>query len=151
PVSVLAGKWEYMKWIAEGSVVHAGTLNGNPLCLAAANAALEYLAANGGAVYESLHRRGQRLRDGVRKILTAAGHEVTVTGEGPAFGVHFVGHPLRNYRDTLHIDKAKYADFSLAMLDEGVLLLPDGRWYTSTAHTDDDVDRTLAAVERAAA
>ncbi len=151
PVSVLAGKWDYMKWIAEGTVTHAGTLNGNPLCLAAANTALEYLASDGGAVYDGLHCRGRRLRDGVHKILTAAGHDVTVTGEGPAFGVHFVSQPLRNYRDTLQINKAKYADFNLAMLDEGVLLLPDGRWYISTAHTDDDVDRTLAAVERAAA
>ena len=39
-------------------------------------------------------------------------------------------------------------DFALALLDEGVLPLPDGRWYLSTAHSDEDIDRTLAAVER---
>jgi glutamate-1-semialdehyde aminotransferase len=36
------------------------------------------------------------------------------------------------------------------MLDEGILLLPDGRWYLSVAHTDADIDLTLAAAERAA-
>jgi glutamate-1-semialdehyde 2,1-aminomutase len=41
-----------------------------------------------------------------------------------------------------------YSDFAIGLLDEGVLSLPDGRWYVSTAHTDQDIDRALAAVER---
>ena len=42
-----------------------------------------------------------------------------------------------------------YSDFALALLDEGVMVLPDGRWYLSTAHSEEDVDTTIAAVERA--
>jgi glutamate-1-semialdehyde aminotransferase len=34
------------------------------------------------------------------------------------------------------------------LLDQGELILPDGRWYLSIAHTDKDVEETLAAVER---
>jgi glutamate-1-semialdehyde aminotransferase len=36
------------------------------------------------------------------------------------------------------------------MLDEGVSILPDGRWYISAAHSNADVDTTLEAVERIA-
>jgi glutamate-1-semialdehyde 2,1-aminomutase len=48
----------------------------------------------------------------------------------------------------LAADSQRYSDFAIGMLDEGVLLLPDGRWYVSTAHTDDDIDLTLSAVDR---
>ena len=58
--------------------------------------------------------------------------------------------PARNYRETLVADKLLYSDFVLALLDEGVLLLPDGRWYLSTAHSNEDIESTLAAAERAA-
>jgi glutamate-1-semialdehyde 2,1-aminomutase len=56
--------------------------------------------------------------------------------------------PARNYRGTLAADTAVYSDFALALLDEGVLVLPDGRWYLSVAHSDEDIEATLAAVER---
>jgi glutamate-1-semialdehyde 2,1-aminomutase len=44
----------------------------------------------------------------------------------------------------------RYSDFGLALLDEGIVILPDGRWYTSVAHSEADIDGTLAAAERAA-
>ena len=56
--------------------------------------------------------------------------------------------PARNYRETLDADKQLYSDFALALLDEGVLALPDGRWYMSTAHTDEQIAATLAAAAR---
>jgi glutamate-1-semialdehyde 2,1-aminomutase len=56
--------------------------------------------------------------------------------------------PARTYRDTLTANAAQYSDFAMGMLDEGILLLPDGRWYVSIAHTDADIDFTLSAAER---
>ena len=53
-----------------------------------------------------------------------------------------------NYRETLAADQAKYRDFVLALLDEGVLALPDGRWYISAAHSDQDIDAALEAASR---
>jgi glutamate-1-semialdehyde aminotransferase len=58
--------------------------------------------------------------------------------------------PARHYGDTLKADMKRYSDFGLALLDEGVMALPDGRWYTSTAHSESDIDATLAAAVRAA-
>lgn len=148
PLSVLAGKQEYMDLIASGKVVHAGTLNGNPLSLAAAKAALDYLGRDGGSIYADLHRRGERLRSRLEKILRAAGLPAVTNGEGPVFHIGFADRPARNYRDTLLANAAMYSDFALALLDEGVMVLPDGRWYLSTAHSDEDMDATLAAAER---
>jgi glutamate-1-semialdehyde 2,1-aminomutase len=146
PLSVLAGKLEYMQPIADGKVVHAGTLNGNPLALAACVAALRELSAPG--IYERLHRLGTRLRHGMEQTLRNKGIDVVTTGEGPCFQLHFQSAAPREYRDTLATDKALYASFLMALLDAGIYALPDGRWYISTAHTDDHIDRTLHAVSQ---
>lgn len=81
-------------------------------------------------------------------LLKSTGHKVVTSGEGTVFQLSFMEHPARNYRDTLAADTAVYSDFALALLDEGVLLLPDGRWYLSVAHSDEDIEATLAAVKR---
>ncbi len=148
PLSVLAGKAEYMEMIATGKVVHAGTLNGNPLVLAAAKAALETLAADNGAVYRKMWQLGDCLRDGVVNRLRAARVPVIATGGGPVFQLLFQGQTPRTYRDTLAADRALYGDFAVGMLDEGVTLLQDGRWYLSTAHGERELQDTLSAVDR---
>lgn len=148
-LSVLAGKLSFMQLIERGYVVHAGTLNGNLIALSAARAALTYLMQDANAIYKGLFRRGERLRDGIAEILRHYGHQTCVAGEGPVFHFSFTEKQPRNYRDLLLCDKQKYSNLALALLDEGVLTLPYGRWYMSTAHTDADVANTLAAVERA--
>jgi glutamate-1-semialdehyde 2,1-aminomutase len=149
PLSVLAGRQEYMDLIERGEVVHAGTLNGNLIALSVARAALQKLMTDSERIYGDLFRHGQKLRSGIAQILRKHGHHVYVAGEGPVFHFSFGSCQPKNYRDLLSADLQKYSDFTLAMLDEGILPLPDGRWYLSTAHSDEDIDQTLLAVERA--
>ena len=149
PFSVLAGKLKFMDLIANGKVIHAGTLNGNPVALSAAKAALTVLSTDTATLYADLFWRGQTLRSGLMDILTARGHKVVSTGEGPVFSILFLNEQPKNYRDLLSANKQLYSDFALALLDEGILALPDGRWYTSIAHSDQDIQATLAAVRRA--
>jgi glutamate-1-semialdehyde 2,1-aminomutase len=80
PLSALGGRAEYMDWIADGRVVHAGTLNGNPLSLAAAAAAMKTLAAPN--TYEQLWKKGDALRDGIVSILRSGGLTVQAAGGG---------------------------------------------------------------------
>jgi glutamate-1-semialdehyde 2,1-aminomutase len=148
PLSALAGKARYMDLVASGQVVHAGTLNGNPIALAAAHAALTVLARDDGAVYGEIARRGERVRAGLEKILRRVGFDVVTSGVGSVFQVSFMTRRAHTYRETMAADAARYNDFAIGMLDEGVLLLPDGRWYMSAAHTDADVDFTLSAADR---
>lgn len=149
PLSVLAGRQQFMEAIETGSVVHAGTLNGNLIVLAAARAALRLLIRDADTIYPGLFRRGERLRDGIASLLRQRGHQVSTAGEGPVFHLAFTAGQAQNYRDLLAADTGKYRDFLLALLDEGVLPLPDGRWYMSTAHTDADIEATLQAAARA--
>ena len=125
-------------------------LNGNLIALSAAHAALKYLIHDADVIYRNLFRRGELLRNGITSILRERGHQVCAAGEGPVFHLSFISRRPRNYRELLDADTQKYHSFLLALLDEGVLPLPDGRWYVSTAHTDADIESTLKAVERAA-
>ncbi|MBM3785223.1 MAG: aminotransferase class III-fold pyridoxal phosphate-dependent enzyme [Acidobacteria bacterium] len=143
PVSILAGKEFVMEWIADGRVVHAGTLNGNPVSLAATEAALRELAASD---FPALHVRGRRLRDGLVDALRAKGVDAVATGEGTCYQLHLQQAVPREYRDTIGANKALYADFLMALLDAGIYALPDGRWYISFAHGDGVVDDTLERV-----
>ena len=146
PLSVLAGKAEFMQWIADGRVIHAGTLNGNPLSLASAKATITVLADGGGSVYTGLRARANRLQEGISRAFSEAGIAVNISGDGPAFQVAFMDAPAKNYRDTLRASAGLYADFAMGLLDKGILILPDGRWYVSAVHSEEDIDRTLEAV-----
>ena len=150
-VSALAGKSEFMNLIASGKIVHAGTLNGNPVALAAVSATLQTLARDNGGGYEGLKARSDRLRSGLEDLLRTHGYQVVTSGYGAVFQISFMEKAARNYRETMAADKSLYSDFSLALLDEGVLVLPDGRWYVSFAHTDEDIEATLGAAARAIA
>jgi glutamate-1-semialdehyde 2,1-aminomutase len=149
-VSALAGKRDFMELIALGKVVHAGTLNGNPLALAAAKATLTILSRDRDSIYDGLWKRGEKLRLGLERSLRDHGFKVVTSGGGPVFQLSFMENCAANYRDTLAADQSKYRDFAIAMLDEGISVLPDGRWYVSAAHSNEDIDATLAAVKRAA-
>jgi len=150
PFSAMAGRREYLQWIADGRVLHAGTLNGNPLSLAAVKATLDVLASDEGAVYRDLWRRGQLLRDRLEQAFAAVGLTAIVSGAGPVCHVAFMAGRVTTYRDLLVADTALYSEFALGLLDEGVLVLPDGRWYVSAAHTDEDIGRTASIVEQVA-
>lgn len=148
-LSALAGKRQFMDLISNGKVVHAGTLNGNPVALAACMATLEVLSRNGGSGYATLATRGARLRRGIESLMISQGCQIVSNGDATVFHISFMPQRAKRYRDLFAADTQRYSDFVLALLDEGVLALPDGRWYISFAHTDEVIDATLAAVQRA--
>jgi glutamate-1-semialdehyde 2,1-aminomutase len=149
PLSALAGSKQIMDMIATGKVVHAGTLNGNPIVLAAAKVTLDTLSRDNAAAYIDLACRGLRLRRGIESLFANRRVEIVTSGDAAVFHVAFMAEPARNYRDLLQANVKQYSDFVLCLLDEGVLALPDGRWYISMAHDDEVIDATLAAIERA--
>ena len=50
--------------------------------------------------------------------------------------------PIADYRDTARADKAKMMKLNNLLLERGVFK-GDTKYYVSTAHTDEDIDRTL--------
>jgi glutamate-1-semialdehyde 2,1-aminomutase len=151
PISAIGGKREFMRLIESGAVIHAGTYNTNLMVMAASDATMARLAADNGAVYQRLFASGRRLMDGIRAAAERTGQEVLLQGPGVMFWLGFTKEKqIRHYREHVaHTDAAKYARFCELIQERGVRLIGRGIWYVSAAHTAQDVDATVQAVEKA--
>ncbi len=144
PISVLAGKAQVMEPLASGAVIHAGTMNSGVPSVAAALATLDQLQRQ--QVHARLHQLGRQLMDLLADASRRAGHPLLLQGPGPMFHAGFT--PLkqvRDYRDTLQYDTAKYARFVAGMHDRGVRLIGRGIWYLSAAHTPEHLEQAVQA------
>lgn len=146
-LAAVGGRRDLFDSLRDGRTLHAGTYNGHAVNVAAALATLDILSAPG--VYERIHAHGQAIRKCLEESARAFGLTLVTTGAGAVFSAHFgLTSGPRNYRDTLRVDAAAYTRFRTAMLEQGVQLLPDGRWYVGAVHGDEELKTTLAAVER---
>ena len=150
PVSAVAGRAEILDAITPGRVSFGGTFNGNPLSLAGARACLDTLSEDHGRALEQANSAGDRIIAAIRDIAAKYGVKICVRGFGAAFAVHFTSQSdLRDYRDTLRGNRALLSTFLLCALEQGLYLLPDGRFYVSAAHTERDIDAAVSRLDRA--
>ena len=145
PVSCFAGRADLMDRFGSGEVMHGGTFNGHPACMAALVATLHELEKPG--TFATLDRQGTRLMQGIRAALDAADIQARVDGFPQIFHVGFgVESPVNDYRSSLQADRERYVHFTAALHHHGVRALERGAWFLSTAHTEDVIDATVAAV-----
>lgn len=152
PIAVIVGKKQFgtpgnekplMQLVADGVVIHAGTMNSNTPCVAAAQATIDQLEADN--VHERLFTLGKRLMEGLREAAKKAGQPLLVQGMGPMFHTGFTSlSEVRDFRETLSYDKAQYAKFVFGMQERGIRLIGRGLWYISGAHTEADIDHCIA-------
>jgi glutamate-1-semialdehyde 2,1-aminomutase len=141
-LSAVAGRASMFDVLRDGRTIHSGTYNGNPICLAAALATLELLSDPD--VFARMHAHGYALQKIIRETATDCQQQLSICGTGTVFSVHWgVAQPPADYRKTLRSDMDAYTRFRLLMLERGIYLLPDGRWYVGAAH--DDAAVALAA------
>ncbi|WP_442936302.1 glutamate-1-semialdehyde 2,1-aminomutase [Nostoc sp.] len=146
PVGAYGGRQEIMSMVAPaGNVYQAGTLSGNPLAMTAGIKTLELLQRPG--TYEHLDRITKRLANGMLEIAKETGHAACGGQISGMFGFFFNEGPVRNYEDAKKSDLSKFARFHRGMLEYGVYLAPSQfeAGFTSLAHTEADIDRTLEA------
>jgi glutamate-1-semialdehyde 2,1-aminomutase len=146
PVGAYGGRRDIMQLVAPaGPMYQAGTLSGNPLAMTAGIKTLEILRQSGS--YEYLERITKRLADGLLQIAQETGHPACGGNISGMFGLFFTEGPVHNYEDAKKADLVKFSRFHRGMLEQGVYLAPSQfeAGFTSLAHTDADIDRTLEA------
>jgi glutamate-1-semialdehyde 2,1-aminomutase len=146
PVAAYGGRAELMNNVAPlGPVYQAGTLAGNPLAMAAGIATLKQLSVDG--LYHRIAERADRLASGLRKALADAKIPGQVNSTGSLSTLFFSDEPVRDYAGAKHSDTKRYARFFREMLDRGIFLAPSQfeAAFVSTAHTSQDIERTIAA------
>ncbi len=152
PVAGFVGRAEVMEALAWGGVLHYGTQNASRIGLYAARASLRELLRDNGAAFRHIWRLGERLVREIRDLLVRTGTPAIVQGVGPLWQVFFTDRPaIRTYREfCAHVDRERYRRFALALFAEGIYMTPSAALHSvvTTAHSDADVDATLAAMER---
>ncbi len=155
PFAALAGKAAAFAKIISGEVVHAGTLNANPLCLAAAKWCLDQVIALGGQHPACAIRLGNQLMAGLRAL--ADQHNIPLRPQGPGLVFHCAmlkpgaaEGPITSYRDYVQRhDAPRWAALRRCLLEEGVRAIERGLWFISLAHTEADIDEALQRASRA--
>jgi glutamate-1-semialdehyde 2,1-aminomutase len=152
PVGVFGGKIRFMNMLAPlGPVYQAGTLSGNPLAMAAGIAMVGYLQEHAGEIYPKLDAITRKLAEGVASEARAAGIPLTLNRVGSMWTWFFTAGPVTNYDDAAKSDAAAFGRFHRAMLNRGVWLPPSQfeAAFMSTAHTDAEIEATIAAAREA--
>ncbi|MCI8274804.1 MAG: glutamate-1-semialdehyde 2,1-aminomutase [Lachnospiraceae bacterium] len=149
PVGAYGGRREIMEVVAPvGRVYQAGTLSGNPVAMAAGLAGLHLLRENPG-IYEKLNALGELFRAELRGLVKRFGMPCQVTGAGSLSCLFFTKEAVRDYTSAKTSDTQSFGRYFRHMLDRGIYVAPSQfeALFLSAAHTQEDIGRTLAAVE----
>lgn len=149
PIGAYGGRREIMEQVAPlGPAYQAGTMAGNPASIRAGIACLEVLAQPG--VYEEFERLGAMLEQGIRTAAEKHGAQIQLNRVKGAMAVYFTDQPVYDYDTAQKADSEVFARFFRLLLDEGICIAPSKyeAWFITTAHTEQDIADTIAAVER---
>jgi glutamate-1-semialdehyde 2,1-aminomutase len=131
-----------------GATFTGGTHGGNPFCVGMAHRTLDLLEAH-PEYYLQMNALATQLAQGISTIFRERDLPYAVVQHESIVDFKFrPGPPTRNYDDALAADKAMYAAYYHAMLERGILLPPSQNevMFVSTAHTQADIDETIAAI-----
>jgi glutamate-1-semialdehyde 2,1-aminomutase len=134
--------------VASGKVHQYGTFNGNPLVMAAAQAALTEVLTEDA--YPRLEATNEKLKAGCQSIIDGYALPAYTEGMGAKGCVIFAAERMREYRDYLTKVDGELATLAwLYHMNHGIFMTPgvEEEWTLSLAHTDEDLDRYVAAFE----
>ena len=152
PVGAYGGSKEIMDLVAPvGPMYQAGTLSGNPLAMAAGIAMLKQLRERKGEIYPKIDRLSGQLVDGVMKAARDAGVSICANRVGSMFTWFFQKGPVTDWDSASKSNTDAFGRFFRAMLEQGVYLPPSQyeAAFLGAAHTDEDVQRTIATAQQA--
>jgi len=147
PVGAFGGRADVMDRVAPaGPIYQAGTLSGNPMAMAAGYASLKLMTP---AAYEKLEATSAAVADGLAAAAQEAKVPVQVNRVGSMLTVFFSAKPVFDAASARACDTKRFGVFFHALLENGVYFPPSQfeAAFLSTAHTDDDVEKTLRAAK----
>ena len=156
PCAAYGGRRDIMEQIAPaGPVYQAGTLSGNPLAMTAGIETLKLILKEpepGEAdASRALTLKTKKLVLGLEYAAREAGVKIQAHQAGSMFSIFFSAGMVKDYASSAASDQEAFKVWFRAMLEQGVYLAPSQfeTLFLSLAHTDEDIDRTIAAAEKA--
>lgn len=152
PVGGYGGSDDIMNMVSPvGPMYQAGTLSGNPLAMAAGCAMLKQLKERKSEVYPRLEKTSSELVEGVLAAAREEGVPLCANRVGSMFTWFFQPGPVTDWDSASKSNTEAFGKFFRAMLDSGVYLPPSQyeAMFLGTTHTEEDVQRTIAAAKPA--
>jgi glutamate-1-semialdehyde 2,1-aminomutase len=149
PVGAFGGRSEIMNFLSpDGPVYQAGTLSGNPLAMAAGLAQLRELERVDG--WSQLEKIGQRMENGVRRVLQQLGKRYQFNRIGSMFCLFFTDEPVVNFADAMNSDLTAFRKFFHLGLQRGVYFAPSQfeTGFLCLMHSAADVDETTSVLHQ---
>lgn len=147
PIGAIAGKREYIEQFApSGKVYQAGTFSGNPMSISAGLATMDLLTDK---FYKDLHDKGEYFRSGIRNVLSKLDIPYQVTGVESMTEVYFTDEEVYDFESAKKSDTNAFDKYFHTLLENGVFVAPSQYEcvFLSSAHTNEDIDKTLDAME----
>ncbi len=147
PVGAFGGKAEIMNKISPaGPIYQAGTLSGNPLAMSAGFAALSYINDNPN-IYNILEEKSSYLASGFSDNIEKLGKNFTMNRVGSMMCMFFTEEKVTDFSSATKSDTELYGKYFHQMLEKGIYLAPAQfeALFVSTAHSKDDLDKTIKA------
>ncbi|NIM13531.1 MAG: aminotransferase class III-fold pyridoxal phosphate-dependent enzyme [Candidatus Aminicenantes bacterium] len=169
PLSAVAGKNELMELCnpdieSDRNVkFEGGTYSAHPATMLAGVTFIKYLIKHEKEIYPKIGRLGAKVRKEIEEIFSTYGFQVkctggdnTVTENSSVVGVHFtkekvaqINYPEEAWNPGICDFQLREKIFKLSMLNEGFHVF-HGYGAISTAHTEEEIQASLDAVERIA-
>lgn len=151
PVGAFGGRADIMGLLApDGPVYQAGTLSGNPIAMSAGLKTLELVCQPG--FYDKLSERTTQLLTGLQKLADEANIPFCTNQVGGMFGLFFSNdESVSRFDQVMQCNQERFKQFFHLMLEQGIYLAPSAfeAGFVSAAHTEQDIDNTLAAAKQA--
>jgi len=150
PLAAVGGRADILDMLAPtGPVYQAGTLSGNPIATAAANATLDILAK--GDCYDKLETKSAMLAEGLKEAAAIAGVPVVINRVGSILSCFFTDRPVRNFEDVKSTNLHQFKKFFAEMLIQGIYIAPSAyeAMFVSLAHSKRDIEKTIEAAQAA--
>jgi glutamate-1-semialdehyde 2,1-aminomutase len=152
PVAAIAGPAHIMESIEYGKVLHYGSQNAPRLGLYAVKVMLEEMTKDDNAGFRKLTEIGNQMTVRLNAAAQDAGQNMRVQNVGSMFHPVFTDlDKIAGYRDfCASVNLGKYGAFAAALREEGVFFTGNKILHnlSSTAHTQEDIDFTIAAATR---
>ncbi|WP_395671683.1 aspartate aminotransferase family protein [Phenylobacterium sp.] len=154
PIGAVGGRHEVMAVFdptdGKPPLPQGGTFSANPVSMRCGLAALDLLDAE---TFARLDRQGDRLRAAIDEAFAAAGLQGHATGMGSLLKIHLAPQPVRDYRSAYLDPEAarRLKALIVRLLNEGVIVAPNGLMALSTPMTDDDIEQIADAIRRSLA
>lgn len=151
PMAMIGGRADIMAGLEWGKVLHYGTHNAGRLALHLTKVMLETMLENDQAGFHRIKDLGLKMADEVRRVANASNrHDIVVQGVNSMFQIFFTKQEaITDFRDfCTHVDRLKFRDFSLRLMDRGIYLNPSATLHSlsSLVHTEADIAKTAHAM-----